>query len=74
LERVAAEFVLVVAGGPGTFAAFEIVATKEMENVGGLEVGEFVRLAVLIDEKGEVDAGFLLKYAGVVCIAEADGR
>jgi hypothetical protein len=28
---------------------------------------------VLVDEEWEVDACFLLKYAGVVCIAEADG-
>jgi hypothetical protein len=73
LEGVAAEFVLAVAGGLCTFAAFEIVAAKEMENVSGLEVGEFVCPAVLVNEKGEVDAGFLLKYAAVVSIAEADG-
>jgi len=49
LEGIAAEFVLVVAGGFGALAAFEIVAAEEMENVGGLEVGDFVGLAVLVD-------------------------
>ena len=44
-----------------------------MEKVGFAEVGEFVGLAVLVDEEGEVDAGFLLEEAGVVLIAQADG-
>ena len=73
LEGIAAEFVLAVAGGAGAFAAFKIVATEEMEEVGFAEVGEFVGLAVIVDEEGEVDAGFLLEDAGVVSVAEADG-
>jgi hypothetical protein len=65
--------VLVVAGGFGALAAFEIVASEEMENAAGFEVGDFVGLTVFVDEEGEVDAGFLLEEAGVVCIAKADG-
>jgi len=44
-----------------------------VEDVGGFEVGDFVGLAVLVDEQGEVDFGFLLEEAGVVGITEADG-
>ena len=73
LEGIGAELVLVVAGGAGALAAFEIVASEQMENVGGFEIGDFVGLAVLVDEQGEVDAGFLLEDAGVVGVAEADG-
>jgi hypothetical protein len=73
LEGIGAEFVLVVAGGAGALAAFEIVASEEMENVGGFEVGDFVGLAMLVDEQGEVDACFLLKDSGVVGVAEAYG-
>ena len=73
LEGIAPEFVLAVAGGAGALAAFEIVASEEMENVGGFEVGDFVGLAVLVDEQGEVDAGFLLEDASIICITEADG-
>jgi hypothetical protein len=65
LEGIGAEFVLVVAGGAGALAAFEIVASEEMENVGGFEVGDFVGLAMLVDEQGEVDACFLLEDSGV---------
>jgi hypothetical protein len=65
--------VLVVAGSAGALAAFEIVAAEEMENVGGFEVGDFVGLAVLVNEEGEIDAGFLLEDAGVVGVAEAYG-
>jgi hypothetical protein len=74
LEGIAAEFVLMVAGGAGAFATLEIVAAEEMEEIGFAEVGDFVGLAVLVDEEREVDAGFLLEEAGVVGIAEADGR
>ena len=73
LERIAAEFVLMVAGGFRPFTAFEIVAAKEVENVGGFQIGNFVGLAVLVDKEREVDAGLLLKYAGVVGIAETNG-
>jgi len=73
LEGIAAEFVLVVAGGAGALAALEIVAAEEVENVGGFEIGDFVGLAILIDQQGEVDAGFLLEDAGVVGIAKTDG-
>ena len=73
LKGVAAEFVLLVPGGGGAFAASEIVAAEEVENVGRLEVGDFVGLARLVDEEGEVDAGFLLKEAGVVGVSQANG-
>jgi hypothetical protein len=72
LEGIAAKFVLLVAGGFGAFAAFEIVAPEEMEDVGGFEIADFVGLAMFVDEEREFDAGFLLKDTGVVCIAEAD--
>jgi hypothetical protein len=65
--------VLLVASRTGALTAFEIVAAEEVENVGRLEVGDFVGLARLVDEEGEVDAGFLLENAGVVSVAETDG-
>jgi len=65
--------VLLVARGAGAFAAFEIVAAEEMEEIGSSQVGEFVGLAMLIDKQGEVNSGFLLEDAGIVGIAEADG-
>jgi hypothetical protein len=73
LEGIAAEFVLMVAGGAGAFAALEIVPAEEMKEIAFAEVGDFVGLAVLVDKEGEVDAGFLLEEVGVVGITEADG-
>jgi len=73
LEGIAAEFALAVAGGAGAFAALEIVASQEMEEIGFAEVGDFVGLAVRVNEEREIDAGFLLKEAGVIGIAEANG-
>jgi hypothetical protein len=73
LEGIAAELVLLMTSGAGAFAASEIVAAEKVEKVGFREIGEFVGLAVGVDEEREVDAGFFLEEAGVVGIAEADG-
>jgi len=73
LKGVAAEFVLLVPGGGGAFAASGIVAAEEVENVGGFQAGDFVRLAVFVDQQGKFDLCFFLEDAGVVGIAEADG-
>jgi hypothetical protein len=72
LEGIAAEFVLMMAGGAGPLAALEIVAAEKVEEVGFAEVGEFVGLPVLVDEKREVDFGFFLEKACVAGIAETD--
>src|SRR6201993_821894 len=73
LEGIAAELVLVVARGFGAFAALEIVAAQEVEEVGFAEVGKLVSLAVCVDKEGKVDAGFLLEEACGGGVAEADG-
>jgi hypothetical protein len=73
LEGIPSEFVLVVAGGFGALAALGIITAEEMEEIGFAEVGEFIGLAALVDEEGEVDAGFLLEEEGVAGVAEADG-
>ena len=73
LKGVAAEFVLVVAGGAGAFSALEIVAAEEVENIGGFQVGDFVSLAVFVDQQRKFDLCLFLEDTGVVGIAEADG-
>jgi len=73
LKGVAPEFVLMVAGCAGAFAALEIIGAQEVENVGGFQAGDFVRPAVFVDQQGKFDFCFFLKDAGVVGIAEADG-
>jgi hypothetical protein len=73
LEGIAAEFVLVVAGGVGALAASEIVGSKKVKDIRGFEVGDFVGLAVFVDEEGKVDAGFLLEEARVIGVAKAYG-
>ncbi len=73
LEGITAEFALAAAGGAGAFAVLEIVPAEEMKKVGFAEVGDFVGLAVRVNEEREIDAGFLLKETGVIGIAEANG-
>jgi hypothetical protein len=72
LERIAAQFVLMVAGIAGALAALEIVAAEKVKKVGLAEVGDFVGLAAFINQQREVDSGFFLKKSGVVGITEAD--
>ncbi len=72
LEGIEAELVLTVAGGASAFAAFGIVAAKDVEQIAGAEVGDLVGLAAFVNQQRKLDSGFFLENAGVVFIAEAD--
>lgn len=73
LKRIPSQFVLVMSGGASAIAALEIVAAKEVEDVGHAQVCDFVGLAPFIDQQGKVDPGFFSKNARVVAVAKADG-
>ena len=73
LEGIPAKFVLLVSGGASALAALEIVAAKEVQQIGGTQISDSIRLAFFIHEQGESDAGFFAEKAGVVAVAEADG-
>jgi hypothetical protein len=73
LKGIEAEFVLVVPGGASAFAAFEIIAAKQVEDIGAVQVGGGIRLASLVNQEREVDAGFFAENARVVTVSKADG-
>ena len=73
LQGIAAEFVLLMAGGTGAFAAGEIVAAQQVKDIGGSQVGGGVGVAVLVDQQREIDVRFFAEDAGVVGVAETDG-
>ena len=74
VKRVAPKFVLLMTRGTSARAVFEIVETKNVQDVCGSKIGDAVGLALFVDEQREVDAGFLAENAGVVTVAEADRR
>ena len=73
LEGILAEFVLLVAGGAGALAAFEIVAAKKMKQISGTQVGDGVRLALFINEQRKGDAGLFAEKACIVAVTKTDG-
>jgi hypothetical protein len=73
LEGIQAEFVLVMSGCVGAFAAFEIIAAKKVKDVCGAQVGDGIGLASFVDQEWKIDAGFFAENAGVVTVSKADG-
>jgi hypothetical protein len=73
LERILAQPMLAHADGLGAFAGAHVVAAQKMEQVGFFQFDRAVRLALVVNEKRESDAGLLAEVAGVTYIAKADG-
>jgi hypothetical protein len=73
LKRIQPKFVLTMTRGAGAIAAFEIIATKNVKYIGVIQVGDGVRLALLVDEQREIDSGFFLENAGIAAITKTDG-
>jgi|SRR5277367_1760287 len=62
-----------MSGCAGAFAAFEIIAAKDVKDVGGAQVGDGIGLASFVDQQRKVDAGLFAKNASIVAISKADG-
>jgi hypothetical protein len=73
LQGIAAEFVLLMAGGAGVLAALEIVTADEVQDIGRGQVGGGVSLTLSVDQQREIDVRFLAEDAGVIGVAETDG-
>jgi hypothetical protein len=74
LKGIQAQFVLTMACGASAIAALEIIAAKNVKDIGAAQIGDGVSLALFVDEQGEVDSCFFAKHAGIVAVAKADGR
>jgi hypothetical protein len=73
LKGIRAKFVLLMAGRAGALAAFEIIATSEVQQIGRRQVGDGVSLALFVDQQGKIDACFFAENARIVAVAKADG-
>lgn len=73
LERVLAEFTLLMAGGFGSIPVGGVVGTKKMKNVRAAQVGGAIGSAMFVDEQRKMNAGVLAEHAGVIRVGQADG-
>lgn len=74
LKGILSQLMLPVAASfrPGTGLC--VVRTQKMKKIRRLQFRRFVRFAVGIDEQGKSNAGCVTKFAGVVHVAQANGR
>ena len=72
LKWIRSKFVLMMPGRLGTSAALEIVAPKEVKQIGRAQVGHGVSLAMFVDKQGKVDPRFFAENAGVITVAKTD--
>lgn len=72
LQRIFSQAVLLVSSGLGATARLHVVSTQQMQQGSVAQAYRFIGHAFVIDQKREVDAGFLAEEAGVACIAQAD--
>jgi len=72
LQRIFSQAMLLVSCGLGPFACLQIVFAQQVEQCGVAQANGFVGLAFVIDEKRELDAGFLAEKFGIAGIAQAN--
>ena len=73
LKRVFAHLVLVLTMGFSALTSHGVFRLEQMQDVCRLEFDGGIRFAVSVNQKREVDAGFLSELAGVLLIAKTDG-
>ncbi len=73
LERILAKLALAVTRRAGPLPAGGIIFAKKMEEIRRAEPRGLISLAMVIDQKQELDSCFLAKRASVVGVAQADG-
>jgi len=74
LQWVLAEPVLFVAGSLGATAGLHIVTPQQVQQGSVTQADSFVGLAFVVDEKRELDAGFIAEELGIADVPEPDGR
>ncbi len=70
LQRVFSQTVLPVAGGLSTTAGLHVVSAQQMEQGRVAQADSFIGQALVIDQKGKLDAGFFPKEPGITHITQ----
>jgi hypothetical protein len=74
LQRVFAQLMLAMAAGLGAFARQRVVFAKQVEEGSLLQAQQEIRFALLVNQKWELDSGFLAEGTGVLWVAQSDCR
>ncbi len=74
LEGVGSEFALAMTGSARPLPGGRIVPAKEVQQIRGTQFRHLVSFALLVDQERKGDARILAKRAGIVPIAQSDGR
>jgi hypothetical protein len=70
LERIFAQAMLFVSCGLCPLAGLQVVFAKEVEQGSVAQAKRFIGFALVVDEKRELDAGFLAEKFGIAGIAQ----
>ncbi len=74
LERIFPQTVLARADQPGALAGLHVVAAEKVQQVGFFQAKLAISHALVVNEQRERDVAFVAEQAGVIDIAQADGR
>ena len=72
LKRIHPQFVLMMPRRLGAIAALEVVAASKMQQVGGAQIDNRVRLALFVHQQGKSDFRFFPENPRIVAIAKAN--
>ena len=64
---------LLVSGGLRATSGLHIVSTQQVEQGSVPQANSFVGFALVVDQEGELDAGFFAKEFGVACVTQSNG-
>lgn len=72
LQRIFPQAVLLMSGGLGAAAGLQIISTQQMEQGSVAQADSFIGYTFVVDQEGEVDAGFFTKEPGITYIPQAN--
>jgi hypothetical protein len=73
LKGILPEFVLLMPCRLRAIAAFEVVTSGQVQQIGGTQVSDAVSLALFVDQQGKSYSRFFAENPCVVSVAKADG-
>ena len=73
LKGILAKFVLMMPGRFRAIAALEIVASGQVQQISGTQVGDSVSLPPFVDQQGKRYSRFFAENFRIVSVAKSDG-
>lgn len=74
LKRIHPKFVLTMPSRARTLAALEIIPPQNMQHIRHAQIGNRIRLPLLINQQRKIDPRFLLENPRVIAVTQTNGR